>query len=100
MGLVWQTLAQTATQKALTPEKRAALQALTHHFVILILLLTVVLVLLIVVLRRHYVRALKSLRAPRKPTEVEDLWFENPIERGGEEAAPSPPPSDQESTTE
>jgi len=97
---MWQTLAQTATQKAVTPEKQAALQALTHHFVILILLLAAVLVLLILVLRRHYVRALKSLRAPRKPTEVEDLWFENPIERGGKEPATSSPPSEEETTTE
>ena len=78
-----------------TPEQVRAMEALTRELLVALLVLVVVVVVVMLLLRKHYRNALRTLRQPEKPTHMEDLWFENPIERKGRDKDKTPPPAGQ-----
>lgn len=96
------TIAQTSTSGPLTPEARQEVKSTAWELFIALLALVIVTVVVMLVMRKHHRAALRTLRMRRKATEMEDLWFENPIERhGGKPPAaasspdePTPPPDD------
>ena len=88
MRLLWLTLAQASSPGGITPEERQELSSATWELFIALMVLIVVVVVVMLVMRRHHMGAVRNLRTRRKATEMEDLWFENPIERRGEKPPP------------
>ena len=95
-------VAQASPPGGITPEARRELSSATWELFIALMVLIVVVVVVMLLLRRNHMAALRNLRSRRRATEMEDLWFENPIERRGAKppprqgspAAPYTPPED------
>ena len=69
---------------------------LMHQLLLVILLFVLAIVVIVIVLRSHHMNLLKSRRSRcAKSPDLEDIWFENPIERKGIKPAPPSPREDE-----
>ena len=85
-------VAQASSPPApLSPEQSEALKSATSGLFVALIVLIVIVVVVMLLLRRHHFTAIRSLRTRHTATELEDLWFENPIERRGEKPPPGSP---------
>ena len=89
--MLW-IIAQTRPSPDQAGVLEAAKSATWELFVALMVLVAVTVVVMLV-LRRHHRRALSALRQRKKPTQLDDLWFQNPIERTRQKKDKTPPPA-------